>query len=141
MKAKQTKKAVKKQPVKKLIEGKYTHKYLVRLEKGEGEKLTELMNAINTKNYTTATIRAIEQHLNLCNTIEKQKRDIRELNSRIKKQSDLLYGLKVNLKGLFDMPLVDIGTEDNEEEKEDEFNEDEDLMYQKYKQTSILDYD
>jgi hypothetical protein len=119
MKAKQTKKAVKKQPAKKLIEGKYTHKYLVRLEQGEGEKLTELMKELDTKNYTTATITAIEDHLMLCSTISKQKAEIRSLNEKMRKQEALLYGLKTNLKGLFDLPLIDIALSDDDDDDDD----------------------
>jgi hypothetical protein len=137
----QKKKAVKKQPAKKLIEGKYTHKYLVRLEQGEGEKLTELMQALNTKNYTTATITAIENYLEMAAMIVDKSKEIRELNNRIKKQEALLYGLKTNLKGLFDMPLIEIGNADDDDDDDMDFNEEEKFQYEKYRQTSILDYE
>ncbi|HYD91945.1 MAG TPA: hypothetical protein VEA37_10725, partial [Flavobacterium sp.] len=59
MTKKPTKKAATKKPAKKLIEGKYSHKFFTRLEPSEGDKLQEIMKRKNIKSWATASVLAI----------------------------------------------------------------------------------
>lgn len=82
MKKKETpKKAPKKAPVK-LIEGKYSHKFLTRLAPHEGERLAQIMKSENIKSFTAAVTLAVMEYASMKNEIKDLRTEVNELEAR-----------------------------------------------------------
>jgi len=74
-------------PKKKLIEGKYSHKFLTRLEPGSGDKLEKLLSLLNIKTYNGTVVFMIHSFSNMIEQIKSLQSEVDMLkteNYRIK---------------------------------------------------------
>ncbi len=80
-----TKKTVKKAPKKalpkiKLKEGKYSHKFLTRLDPQSGKQLEDLMKHFNQKTFNGTVVRLINRYQQLFDENEQRKKTISAIN-------------------------------------------------------------
>lgn len=95
-----TKKAAKKTPAKKLIEGKYSHKFFVRLEPDEGDKLEEIMKRKNIKSWATASVLAILNYNKFEDRISELESQVEQLERDKENMLDAVSDFKSAYKKL-----------------------------------------
>jgi len=123
---KQTKKTTlkaKKSPVKpqiKLIDGKYSHKFLVRLEPEEGDYLEKLKTLLRSKTFSGTVISAIMRFEDMKREIETLRTERYRLNNQLNYERDKVGNLATALKAILEDKLSDRDEEEEEEEPEDE---------------------
>ncbi len=114
------KKAVKKTAKPKLIDGKYSHKILLRLFPNEGKNLQEIMKDINTEVYSKAVAKAINSYLQMKGKISELEKELSAVRNDRYQYRSALNNFNEALRG-----LQTIGEDKDEEEEEDNFDDDE----------------
>jgi hypothetical protein len=107
-------------PAKKLIDGKYSHKFLTRYRPDEGKNLEELKKHFGQKTYMGTIIEVLDRYLRLTHDYANTQKNLMEARQQMNKQASLLFSLKDNFKKLQELKLIDVHFNDNEEEEEED---------------------
>lgn len=111
--AKKAKKAAKKVEVK-LIEGKYSHKFLTRLEPQIGELLVKAQTHFKEKTLNGTIKCLITRFQPTMDELHETKKQLNVARQEMNKQATLLFGLKNNFKQLMDLKLIEVSFNDDE---------------------------
>lgn len=95
-------------PKVKLKEGKYSHKFLVRLTPEIGQKFDAVTKQLNEKTYNGTLIAMSESYYELTEKLEQTKKELQETKLQLSNNAKLLMNLKHCFNELWTMKEITI---------------------------------